>query len=154
MDRWIYGWMGGENMGGWVLKKSLVLDGWIDGWMGGKNMGGWVVKKSLVLDGWMGGSKSRFRDCLQQSKMYLKRPSLTFGFWSKSSLVLNSQICVWNLNWLAFILWHNSDFGRSDWGRSDSGHSLYTVYNFDFYTNLFEFASSQKMKYYSKMHKI
>jgi hypothetical protein len=25
-------------------------------------MGGW-------MDGWMGGSKSRFKDCLQQSKM-------------------------------------------------------------------------------------
>ena len=28
------------------------MDGWVGGWM----------------DGWMGGSKSRFKDCLQQSK--------------------------------------------------------------------------------------
>jgi hypothetical protein len=27
------------------------VPGWVDGWM----------------DGWMGGSKSRFKDCLQQS---------------------------------------------------------------------------------------
>ena len=28
------------------------MDGWMDGW----------------VDGWMGGSKSRVKDCLQQSK--------------------------------------------------------------------------------------
>jgi hypothetical protein len=33
-------------VGGWV-------DGWVDEWM----------------DGWMDGSKSRFKDCLQQSKI-------------------------------------------------------------------------------------
>ena len=33
-------------MGGW-------MGGWMDGWM----------------DGWMGGSKSRVKDCLQQSKI-------------------------------------------------------------------------------------
>jgi hypothetical protein len=30
----------------------MFLDGWVGGWM----------------DGWVGGSKSRFKDCLQQSK--------------------------------------------------------------------------------------
>ena len=29
------------------------MDGWVDGWMGG----------------WMDGRKSRFKDCLQQSKI-------------------------------------------------------------------------------------
>jgi hypothetical protein len=29
------------------------MDGWMDGW----------------VDGWMDGSKSRFKDCLQQSKI-------------------------------------------------------------------------------------
>jgi hypothetical protein len=33
-------------MGGW-------MGGWMDGWMGG----------------WVGGCKSRFKDCLQQSKI-------------------------------------------------------------------------------------
>jgi hypothetical protein len=33
----------------------MFLDGWVDGWVGG----------------WMDGSKSRFKDCLQQSKTYL-----------------------------------------------------------------------------------
>jgi hypothetical protein len=32
------------------------VPGWVDGWVGG-----WV-------GGWMGGCKSRFKDCLQQSK--------------------------------------------------------------------------------------
>ena len=32
------------------------MDGWMDGWVGG-----W-------MDGWMDGRKSRFKDCLQQSK--------------------------------------------------------------------------------------
>ena len=27
------------------------------------------VQKSLVMDGWVDGSKSQFKDCLQQSKM-------------------------------------------------------------------------------------
>ena len=45
-------------MDGWInkienLQKSLVLGGWVGGWMGG----------------WVGGSKSRFKDCLQQSKI-------------------------------------------------------------------------------------
>jgi hypothetical protein len=31
----------------------MFLGGWMDGWMGG----------------WMGGCKSRFKDCLQQSKI-------------------------------------------------------------------------------------
>ena len=35
------------------------MDGWMGGWVGG-----WV-------DGWMDGSKSRVKDCLQQSKILL-----------------------------------------------------------------------------------
>ena len=35
------------------------MDGWMDGWMGG-----W-------MGGWMDGSKSRVKDCLQQSKISL-----------------------------------------------------------------------------------
>jgi hypothetical protein len=35
----------------------MFLDGWMDGWMGG----------------WVGGCKSRFKDCLQQSKIVVKR---------------------------------------------------------------------------------
>jgi hypothetical protein len=31
----------------------MFLDGWVDGWVGG----------------WVGGCKSRFKDCLQQSKI-------------------------------------------------------------------------------------
>jgi hypothetical protein len=34
----------------------MFLDGWVDGWMDG-----W-------MEGWVGGTKSRFKDCLQQSK--------------------------------------------------------------------------------------
>ena len=34
-------------------KKWSVVDGWMDGWVGG----------------WVGGSKSRVKDCLQQSKI-------------------------------------------------------------------------------------
>ena len=37
-------------------KKWSVVDGWVDGWMDG-----W-------MDGWVDGSKSRVKDCLQQSK--------------------------------------------------------------------------------------
>jgi hypothetical protein len=33
----------------------MFLGGWMDGWVGG----------------WMGGSKSRSKDCLQQSKIFL-----------------------------------------------------------------------------------
>jgi hypothetical protein len=43
----------------------------LGGWMNGE-VGGWVGLGGLVggwVDGWMGGSKSRFKDCLQQSKM-------------------------------------------------------------------------------------
>ena len=35
------------------MECSGWVDGWVDGWMGG----------------WMDGSKSRVKDCLQQSKM-------------------------------------------------------------------------------------
>jgi hypothetical protein len=41
------------------------VPGWMDGWMGGWMdgwMGGW-------MGGWMDGSKSRFKYCLQQSKI-------------------------------------------------------------------------------------
>ena len=38
-------------------EKSIVLGGWINGWMGG----------------WMDVCKSRFKDCLQQSKTSLTR---------------------------------------------------------------------------------
>jgi hypothetical protein len=37
----------------------MFLGGWVDGWMGG----------------WMGGCKSRFKDCLQQSKNYIFGPT-------------------------------------------------------------------------------
>ena len=43
-----------------LKRKNMECSGWMDGWMDGW-MGGWV-------DGWMGGSKSRVKDCLQQSK--------------------------------------------------------------------------------------
>jgi hypothetical protein len=36
------------------------VPGWVGGWMGG-----WVSE-------WVGGSKSRFKDCLQQSKRDFK----------------------------------------------------------------------------------
>ena len=38
------------------MKKCLVLDGWMDGLMGE----------------WVGGCKSRFKDCLHQSKINLQ----------------------------------------------------------------------------------
>ena len=40
------------------------MDGWVDEWMDG------------LIDGWMGGSKSRLKDCLQQSKILIKRNKL------------------------------------------------------------------------------
>ena len=39
------------------------MDGWVGGWVGG-----WV-------DGWVDGSKSRVKDCLQQSKINDKIPT-------------------------------------------------------------------------------
>jgi hypothetical protein len=42
--------MKGINSTGAAL---VHVPGWVDGWVGG----------------WMGGSKSRFKDCLQQSKI-------------------------------------------------------------------------------------
>ena len=42
------------------MKNKKSGAGWIDGWVGG-----W-------MDGWMGGWWSRFKDCLQQSKIWRK----------------------------------------------------------------------------------
>ena len=40
-----------------ILTQKVDCSGWVHGWVDG-----WV-------DGWVGGSKSRVKDCLQQSKM-------------------------------------------------------------------------------------
>jgi hypothetical protein len=43
----------------------MFLDGWVDGWVGG----------------WVGGCKSRFKDCLQQSKIIKSGLKLLTGHW-------------------------------------------------------------------------
>jgi hypothetical protein len=40
------------------------VPGWVGGWLGGW-VDGWV-------GGWVGGRKSRFKDCLHQSKITIK----------------------------------------------------------------------------------
>ena len=40
-----------------ICAQKIECSGWVGGWMDG-----W-------MDGWMGGSKSRVKDCLQQSKI-------------------------------------------------------------------------------------
>jgi hypothetical protein len=49
-----------SDQGNWNF-QNLSVHGWVGGWLGGW-VGGWV-------GGWMDGSKSRFKDCLQQSKI-------------------------------------------------------------------------------------
>ena len=48
--------------------------GWVGGWVGGR------------MDGWMDGRKSRFKDCLQQSK------TMNGDYYRISSYTLNSSL--------------------------------------------------------------
>ena len=62
-----------KNRAGW-------MDGWMDGWVGG-----WV-------DGWMDGSKSRVKDCLQQSKIDFNNNDAKIRC-SHSTCIINNVFC-------------------------------------------------------------
>ena len=48
------------------------MGGWLEGWMGGLRIA-YSNKKVVWVSGWLGaGCKSRFKDCLQQSKKVLE----------------------------------------------------------------------------------